>query len=60
MTSPEKENLAPVFAKRVVQAKDNLSSLTANDIRQPVYSETTDEAISQPHQHPVSSAETDC
>ncbi|KAL3477665.1 fungal-specific transcription factor domain-containing protein [Aspergillus californicus] len=42
---PEKESLASVFAKRLVQARDNLSSTaTARgslDIRQPVYSETT-------------------
>ncbi|KAL4869461.1 hypothetical protein BDV12DRAFT_185158 [Aspergillus spectabilis] len=62
MTSPGKENLASVFAKRLVQARDNLSSATARgslDIRQPVYSETTDEAIPQPHHHQTTSAKVD-
>lgn len=43
---PEKENLATVFAKRLVQARDNLPPTAAArgslDIRQPVYSETED------------------
>ncbi|KAL4878463.1 fungal-specific transcription factor domain-containing protein [Aspergillus karnatakaensis] len=62
MNSPEKENLASVFAKRLVQARDNLSTATSRgslDIRQPVYSETTDEAVPPPRHHPHPGPEPD-
>ncbi|KAL2814519.1 fungal-specific transcription factor domain-containing protein [Aspergillus cavernicola] len=47
IAGPEKENLATVFAKRLVQARDNiLPTARGNlDIRQPVYSEATEEGI---------------
>ncbi|KAL2851058.1 fungal-specific transcription factor domain-containing protein [Aspergillus pseudoustus] len=51
----EKENLASVFAKRLVQARDNISPLTRGslslDIRQTVYSGTED--VAAPSQHPT-------
>lgn len=48
LSSPEKENLASGFAKRLVHARDNLLPTARSlDIRQPVYSETaaTEERI---------------
>lgn len=54
ITGPEKGNLATVFAKRLVQARDNVSPATAKgnlDIRQPVYSDATEEGI--PNQAPT-------
>lgn len=48
ISGPEKGNLATVFAKRLVQARDNVSPTTAKgnlDIRQPVYSDATEEGI---------------
>ena len=55
ITGSEKGNLATVFAKRLVQARDNISPAATKgnlDIRQPVYSEATEDGVANPNPRP--------